>query len=535
MKAKIIFVLGGVFSGIGKGIISSTIGKLFKQNGLKVSMQKHDPYLNVDCGLLSPIEHGEVFVTHDGLETDLDLGNYERFLHQKMSVFSSITAGQIYQKLLQKERNREYQGKTINIYDVANKIKQEIFDLVEHENSDCIVVELGGTLGDNDLKPFLIAAAQLQKSLPQNDVAFILLVYVHYLEYLQQFKTKPAQNAVAQLRNNAIEPDIIIIRSSTHLDFQTKTKFAQICYLPTERIFNVPQENIYLIPTLLLKNGLFNSLLDRLKLPNQLDTAPLQAFAKKIARLKVVTKKIKIYVVNKYLNFHQSYLSLYQAIYAASISLGINFEIVEIDPDRITIDNVRLLFEGCNGILVPGGFGSRGVEGKMLAIQFARQKKIPFLGICLGFQVALIEFARNVLGLTDANSEEFITDLSKKQQPVIHYFDKKQQTIIIGARKVTFSPETLTSQMLSKKFSYERFRNRLVFNNRFFLRFLRKGMVFSAFLMYQKQQSVVAFELPNHPFFVGVQFHLELNSLPEKPHPILVKFFENCYLYQQKE
>lgn len=498
-------------------------------------MQKHDPYLNVDCGLLNPVEHGEVFVTKDGLETDLDLGNYERFLHQKMSHISSITAGKIYQELLNEERNQKYQGKTINIYDVASKVKEKIFAIAKQENSDCLVVELGGTLGDNDLKPFLIAAAQLQRSLPKNAVAFVFLVYVYYLNYLSQFKSKPAQNAVANLRNNGIEPDFVILRSFKPVDLPTREKFARVCYLNPEKIFNVCEQNIYSIPSLLVKNGFFEHLVKQLTIPNRLDVAKIELFANKISSLTQVTKKIRIFVINKYLNFQQSYISLYQAIYATSINLGIHFEITEVDPETLTPDNVASVFTNCDGILVPGGFGTRGVDGKILAVNFARSHQIPFFGICLGFQVALIEFARNVLGLKNANSEEFVNPNNSDAHLVIHYFDKKQHEIIIGEKKLHLQPGTLLNKLFNKQTIYERFRNRLIFNNRYFLRFSRKGLVFSAFRMNKNQQFAVAFELPQHPFFVGVQFHFEINVMPEEPYPLLVQFFKSCYQSQQKK
>ena len=535
LKSKIVFVLGGVFSGIGKGIISSSIGKLLKNNGLKVSIQKHDPYLNVDCGLLSPIEHGEVFVTKDGLETDLDLGNYERFLNQEMSTISSITAGQIYQELLQEERNRKYQGKTINIFDVANKIREKILNIIDQEESDCLVVELGGTLGDNDLKPFLIAAAQLQRELPKNDIVFIYLIYVYYLEYLKQFKTKPAQNAISRLRNNGIEPDFIILRSSHDVDLTTKEKFAKLCYLSLDRMFAVSQTNIYLIPSLLTENGFFDRLIKHLALPNQLNLMKLNTFRNQIIKSQKTKNKIKLFVINKYLNFEQSYLSLYQALYVSAIHHHVNLEIIEIDPEKLNPNNLATTFSGCDGILVPGGFGSRGVEGKMLAVQFARQNQIPFLGVCLGFQIAIIEFARNVLHLSDANSEEFISHSTVSDHLVIHYLNAEHKEIIIGEKKVFIQPKTLMSELVKKSVVGQRFRNRLVFNNRYFLRFLRNNFVFSSFINIDDSQLVASFELPTHPYFVGVQSHLELNSWPEKPSPVIMGFIKSCKTYQHNK
>lgn len=365
IKTKIIFVIGGVFSGIGKGIISGSIGKLFKHSDLSVSMQKHDPYLNVDCGLLSPFEHGEVFVTKDGLETDLDLGNYERFLSQKMSAISSITAGQIYQELLSEERNRKYQGKTINIYHVAQKIREKILLIAQQEKKDCLVVEFGGTLGDNDLKPFLIAAAQLKRSLFPNQIAFVLLVYIHYLEHLSQFKTKPAQNAIANLRANAIEPDFVILRSYNELDHYTKEKFSRLCYLPLRRVFAIAQKEIHFIPTLLAQNGFFPSLIQHLNIAQPLNTTTLNAFSDKITTLKKVKAKITIGVINKYSNFQQSYFSLQQAIMSTAANVKIRFNIIEINPEKLTKNNVKEYLNECDGILVPGGFDVRGVEGKM--------------------------------------------------------------------------------------------------------------------------------------------------------------------------
>ena len=533
-SCKIVFVLGGVFSGIGKGIVASSIGKLLKHNSLKVSMQKYDPYLNVDCGLLSPFEHGEVFVTHDGLETDLDLGSYERFLNQKMSSLSSVTSGKLYQELLQEERQHKYRGRTINIYDVANKIKNKIFALLKKEKSDCLVVELGGTIGDNDLKPFLIAAAQLQKTLPREQVAFVFLVHIYYLQHLEQFKTKPAQNAVASLRNNGIEPDFVILRSSKNVVFGAKKKFADACYLPLTRIFTLPDVDIYSIPQLLYQNNFFNQLTNHFQIKNNLDLSAVGLVPQQINELKKSNKKVTLLVVSKYVNFKQSYFSLYHAIYNASIKTGINFEIKELNSEKITEENFDKVFNlTFDGVLIPGGFGKRGILGKILTTKFVYQNKVPFLGICLGFQTILIAFARDKIGLKNANSEEFVTnDKEQKNVMIIKYFDPQSKRMIIGQRKVEIVKKTLLSSILPTNFTFERFRNRLIFDKKFIHLFADKSLIFSGFSTENGEKIPVVFELTNHPFFIGVQFHPEFNSSPEFPHPLLTSFLESCWRFR---
>ncbi len=505
-NTKIIFVLGGLFSGIGKGVVASSLAKLLKLNQLKVSVQKQDPYLNVDCHLMNPAEHGEVFVTKDGLEADLDLGNYERFLNQKITRLSSVTSGQIYQSVLKKERNQKYAGKTVNIYDVSQEIQQKIFNIIDQEKPDCLVVELGGTIGDNDSTPFLISAAQIQRKLGNKNVAFVFLTYVSYFNNLGQFKTKPTQNSIALLRANAIEPNFVILRSDRVVSEKIKTKIAKFCYLTNEQIFSLPDTNIYKIPLLLFSEGLIKKILDFFKLPENIDEKKLLFLSNKINILSQSTQKIKIAIVNKYPNFKQSYLSFYEALYAAALNTNINFEYQEINPETLSSDNLKDVLESFDAIVVPGGFGVRGVEGKLLAIEFARENKIPFFGICLGFQLALIEFARNILNLKNATSEEFASD--SKVPLIIKYFDSINHKMFLGEQEIMIDTNSLVFRFYQKEKILGRHRHRLVFNKKYQRNFEKEGFVFSG-VANDENKIIEIIELKNHPFFFATQFHIE--------------------------
>lgn len=532
IDTKIIFVLGGLFSGIGKGIVASSVAKLFKLNGLKVSMQKQDPYLNIDCGLMSPKEHGEVFITKDGLETDLDLGNYERFLNQTFTNLSSVTSGQIYQEILSNERQGFYKGKTINIYDVSEKIQSKIFNIIDKEQCDCLVVELGGTIGDNDSKPFLIAAAQIQRILGSGHVCFIFLTYISFFDALNEFKTKPAQNSIALLRSNAIEPNFVILRSNHLVPHYIEQKIAKFCYLSEQQISALSNINIYQTPLVLLKNGLFNSLLRFFGFNNQVDKSFLEAWWEKIQLLETSKKSVKIAIINKYPNFKQSYLSLYQAFYVASVAANIKFEYEEIDPEAISDANVAQLLTPFNGLFVPGGFGVRGSEGKMRAIQFAREHNLPFFGVCLGMQLAALEFATNVIKIPNVTSEEFVDQAAKNSNFIIKFADPNKQ-MFAGERSVLLDENSLAFKCYQKNLIFERHRHRLIFNDIYKQKFVAHGMSFTG-VINDAKETVEVLEISKHPFFLATQFHPELSSCPEKPHPLFINFFNKVYQLKKK-
>lgn len=534
--SKIIFVVGGLFSGIGKGIVSSSIAALIKTTSLKVSIQKIDPYLNIDSGLMNPHEHGEVFVTKDGLETDLDVGNYERFLEEKLTNDSCFTAGQIYWHLLKKERKGEYKGKTINIYDVSNMIKNKIFSFIHKTKCDVLVLELGGTVSDNDLFPFLVAAAQIKKSLSgnnhkSNNVAFVFLTYVNYLLNVGSFKTKPTQNSITSLRNNGIEPNFVILRSFQPFGHSVLKKISKKSYIDIKNIYPLAnQENIYQTPLVIHKSKLVRDILNFLNLKASPKITNWKKINEKINFLTTSAKKIKIAIISKYDNFKQSYVSLWHALFASSLKYQFNFEYKEINPSQIeNLESAKKILHNFDGILIPGGFGIRGISGKMFAIQYARVYQKPLFGICLGFQLTLIEIANNVLKLPNATSEEFVNSKTGNNPTLIFkYFEPKTKKIFIGERETILKPGTLVAKLYKKSVIWERYRNRFILNKAFQPDFSKVGIVFSAFTKEKPQFSVI-FQLKNHPFFIGIQFHCEWNSSLNNSHPLIDAFLDSCW------
>jgi len=525
--AKYIFITGGVVSSLGKGITSASIGRLLKSHGFKVNMIKCDPYLNVDAGTMSPFQHGEVFVTVDGAETDLDLGHYERFVDITTTADNNITAGKIYNYIIEKERKGGYLGQTVQVIPhLTDEIKSRF--LKAGEGYDIVIIEIGGTVGDIESLPFLEAARQMKIDLSRNNVIYIHLALVPYLSSTNELKTKPTQHSVTKLREIGIDPDIIITRSEKPLNIELKKKIALFTSVPPQSIieaYNV--SNVYEVVELLKNQNIDEQIIMLLRLKsNKYDISEWKNFVDKV-KIMHTYKKIKIVMAGKYVKLKDSYKSLNEAILHASIANNLNTEIEYLDTSEdISIIEKKILES--DGLIIPGGFGERGIEGKITAIKIARENNIPFLGICLGMQCAAIEFSRNVLKLKDANSTEFNP---KTTHPVITIIDliksqRKGGTMRLGNYPCSIKKNTLAYKIYSKSVINERHRHRYEFNNAFIEKFEKNGMIISG--INKKDNLVEIIELKKHPFFIGVQFHPEFASRPLFPHPLFVKFLEAC-------
>ena len=525
--AKYIFITGGVVSSLGKGITSASIGRLLRSHGFKVNMLKCDPYLNVDAGTMSPFQHGEVFVTVDGAETDLDLGHYERFVDITTTSDNNITAGKIYSSVIEKERRGEYLGQTVQVIPhLTDELKSRF--IKAGENYDIVIVEIGGTVGDIESLPFLEAARQMKIDLGKNDVIYIHLTLVPYLSTTNELKTKPTQHSVTKLREIGIDPDIIITRSEKPLNNELKKKIALFSSVPPPSIIEAYDvSSVYEVVELLGNQNIDEQIIMLLRLrSNKYDITEWKNFVEKVKEMHKY-KKIKIVMAGKYVKLKDSYKSLNEAILHASIKNNLNTEIEYLDTtEDFSIIKKKILES--DGLIIPGGFGERGIEGKIFAIKTARENGIPFLGICLGMQCAAIEFSRNVLKLKNANSTEFDP---KTPNPIITIIDyvkseRKGATMRLGSYPCNIKKNTLAHSIYSTTLIHERHRHRYEFNNHFRDRFERNGMIISG--INKKDNLVEIIELKNHPFFIGVQFHPEFSSRPLSPHPIFVKFLEAC-------
>ena len=526
---RFIFVIGGIFSGIGKGLIAASTGKLFRENGNTVIIQKNDTYLNIDPGFLNPSEHGEVFVTHDGLETDLDLGHYERFLDQNLTRTSLITGGQIYASLLTRERQGEFHGKTIDFYQVVAEIKARYEQLAaKNPTKEIFIIELGGTVDNDDITAFLTAAKQMQRQYGANRVVFLYLTYLTYLTHVEEFKTKAAQHSIRQLREHAIEPDFVFPRCDRPVPAKVLKKFEANTFLDSQQVIPVPNQNIYFLPHHLKQSGFFENLLKVLALPNRQNPESWQAVYKNLTLPK--PQIIKLAIVNKYPNFRQAYLSLFHSLYLAFLQHKIEFVYDEINPSELTKANVVARLANYDGIVVPGGFGTRGVEGKILALEYARTHKKPLLAICLGYQLVLIEIARNVLGISTANSLEFAPNSA---DPLIEYVRPATKTMLIGAQAINLSPGTLAARIWQTARFQERFRNRFIYLGvKHRAAFEAQGVIFNAHL---DNQIPVGLELKHHPFFFATQFHPEWTTTILHPNPLFFTFINHCLNSKQQK
>lgn len=525
---KYIFITGGVISSLGKGIASASIGKILESRGLKVTLMKFDPYINVDPGTMNPYQHGEVYVTDDGAETDLDLGHYERFTNAQMTRFNNVTTGQIYNAVISGERRGDYLGKTIQVIPhITNEIKERIKKVASFSGAQIIIVEIGGTVGDIESLPFLEAARQFRLDIGRENVLYIHLTLVPYIKVADEIKTKPTQHSVGTLREIGIQPDILICRTEKTLSEEVKEKISLFCNVRKEAVIEAKDiDSIYQIPSVFK-----NQILDEIIL-SHFDSickaSDLKEWEKNVVERVLKPKhKVKISVVGKYISLLDAYKSIYEALFHAGIANDAKVEIEKIDSEDIEKQGTEKLLKDVYGILVPGGFGSRGIEGKIKAIEFARKNKIPFLGLCLGMQCAVIEFARNVCGLKDANSTEFKADT---KHPVISllYEQKKIKdlggTMRLGAYPCRIKKSTLAFKIYRKTLIYERHRHRYEFNNKYKKLLIRKGMLLSG--IYPKKNLVEIIELKNHRFFIAVQFHPEFKSRPDNAHPLFREFIK---------
>ncbi len=521
--SKYIFVTGGVVSGLGKGITAASLGRLLKARGLKVAAQKLDPYINVDPGTMSPYQHGEVYVTEDGAETDLDLGHYERFIDEDLNQFSNLTTGKVYWNVLNKERRGAYLGETVQVIPhITNEIKEFIYTVGEKTNADIVITEIGGTTGDIESQPFLEAIRQVALESGPQDSLFIHVCLVPYLSGSEELKTKPAQHSVKELRGMGIMPNIMVLRCDKPLDEPIYRKIALFCNVKRDCVFeNRTVPIIYEAPLMLEAQGFSDVVLRELGL-----TAPaadMREWEAMVASIQNRKKRVTIGLVGKYVQLHDAYLSVAEALHHAGYALGTFVEIEWIDSETVTEENVAQKLAGCQGIIVPGGFGNRGIEGMVVTARFCREQKIPYLGLCLGMQVAVIEFARHVAGLTGANSGEFDADSPHK---VIDFLPDQSETVDkggtlrLGAYPCKILPDTRMAACYGVDRIYERHRHRYEFNNAYRDLLEKAGLIISG--TSPDGYIVETVEFADTPFFVGVQFHPEFKSRPNRPHPLFL-------------
>lgn len=530
---KFIFVTGGVVSSLGKGITSASLGRLLKARGYKIVLQKLDPYLNVDPGTMSPFQHGEVFVTEDGGETDLDLGHYERFLDEHLTKESNVTAGSVYWNIITRERRGDYLGSTVQVIPhVTDEIKSRIIGLAVNQNPDILIVEVGGTVGDIESLPFLEAIRQLREDVGKENVCYIHVTLVPYISAAGELKTKPTQHSVKELRSIGIQPDAIVCRTNKPLDEDIKKKLALFCDVEHDAVIQaIDVDSIYEVPIQLKKEGLDEIVAKKLDLKSK--ETDLSDWMGVLIKIKNVQDEVKIGVVGKYVKLPDAYISVVEALKHAGYENNTKVDIEWVDAEVLSNEEMKKVLSKVEGILVPGGFGVRGIEGKIEAIRFAREEKIPFFGICLGMQCAVIEYARNVSGLNDANSSEFD---EKTPYPVIDLLPEQKSvenvggTMRLGSYDCKIFEGTKAYTAYGKNFTKERHRHRYEVNN-FFLPVLeRHGMVPSGVNI--ERDLVEIMEIKEHPWFLGCQFHPEFKSRPTRAQPLFRDFIKNALIYK---
>lgn len=536
MAVKYVFVTGGVVSGLGKGITAASLGRLLKARGYQVTMQKFDPYINVDPGTMNPIQHGEVFVTDDGTETDLDLGHYERFIDESLDKNSNVTTGKIYWSVLQKERRGDYGGGTVQVIPhITNEIKSRFYQAKSPEDNRIAIIEVGGTAGDIESQPFLEAIRQFQHDVGHENAILIHVTLIPYLKASGEQKTKPTQQSVKELQAMGIWPDVLVCRSEYPVPQELKEKIALFCNVPVNHVLqNLDVEYLYEAPLAMEKEQLAQVVCESLKLP--CPEPDLSDWKEMVNDLRNPQTEVEIAMVGKYIQLHDAYLSVVEALKHGGIASRANVKIRWVDSEEVNEENVAQVLEGVDGILVPGGFGTRGTEGKITAIQYARENKIPFLGICLGMQMAIVEYARHVLGYQDANSIELDPETT---HPVIALMPEQNGvinlggTLRLGAYPCVLKDGTVARELYGKKEISERHRHRYEVNNEYREELEKHGMVLSG--ISPDGRIVEMLELSDHPFFVGTQGHPELKSRPNRAHPLFRGLIHAAVEYSQRE
>ena len=535
MSTKYVFVTGGVVSALGKGITAASLGRLLKNRGLKISIQKFDPYLNVDPGTMSPYQHGEVFVTDDGAETDLDLGHYERFIDESLTQNSNVTTGKIYSSVIEKERRGEYLGGTVQVIPhITNAIKDKVYKVAKEREVDVVITEIGGTVGDIESQPFLESIRQIKSEVGAENVCYIHVTLVPYLGKAGELKTKPTQHSVKELRMIGIQPDIIVCRTEKELNDDIKAKIGLFCNIQGDSVIqNLDAEDLYEVPLMLHDEGLDNLVCEKLHLGcKDIDNSEWINMVNKIKNLK---NTVTIALVGKYVELHDAYISVVEALNHGGYANDSKIEIKWVNAEEIETGDVNEILKGVDGVLVPGGFGDRGIEGKISAIQWARENKKPFLGICLGMQCAVIEYARNVLGFEGANSSEInpntkypVIDLMNDQKDI----ENLGGTMRLGQYPCKLVEGSNSSAAYKVELISERHRHRYEFNNSYREEISKAGMDIIGTSPNGRLVEIV--EIKDHPWFVAVQFHPELKSRPNKPHPLFAGFIGAALEENQK-
>ena len=519
--AKFVFVTGGVVSSIGKGIVAASLGRLLKSKGYSVSILKLDPYLNVDPGTMSPFQHGEVFVTEDGAETDLDLGHYERFTDTAMSRLNSVTTGSIYQAVINKERRGDYDGRTVQVIPhITREIRERIKRVANNSGADVVISEIGGTVGDIESLPFLEAIREFKGDVKRNDVVYVHVTLLPYIGTSGEIKTKPTQHSVKELRSIGIQPDILVCRSDRPINDELKNKIGGFCGVNSDAVIaSLDADSIYSVPLALKDEGLCKEVLDCLDLNDH--ESDLKDWERLVHKLRNPGPSVKVALVGKYVQLNDAYLSVVEALRHACISHDASLDLHWINAENIESEGAEKLLQGMDAIVVPGGFGNRGVNGKIAAIRWAREQRVPFLGLCLGMQCAVIEWARNIAGLEEASSAELNPN---SKHPVIHLLPEQQDvvdlggTMRLGVYPCRLQANTTGQSLYNEEVVYERHRHRYEFNNSYRTLLMESGYVISG--TSPDGRLVELIELKNHPFFIACQYHPEFLSRPGKPHPL---------------
>lgn len=525
---KYIFVTGGVVSSLGKGITAASLGRLLKNRGLKVSLQKFDPYINVDPGTMSPYQHGEVFVTEDGAETDLDVGHYERFIDVNLNKYSNITTGKVYQSVIKKERQGEYKGATVQVIPhITNEIKEQVYKAGEETKSDVVITEIGGTVGDIESLPFLEAIRQIKNDIGREQVMYIHCTLVPYIKAAGEIKTKPTQHSVKELRSLGIQPDAIVLRSEMAIDEETKAKISLFSDVEKEAVIEmVDADTLYQVPLSLQKQRFDDLVCNHLHLPNK--QADMSSWEELVNKVRNLSKVITIGLVGKYVELPDAYLSLVEALKHAGIAYDTDIEVHWVDSEKLDESSVDKHLKSVDGIVVPGGFGTRGMDGKIVATRFARERQIPFLGVGIGMQLAAVEFARNVLGLDGAHSIEVNENTP---YPITRFTNGQTNngtlggTLRLGAETIHLIDNTKIKSIYDGAETVtERLRHRYELNLEYKNQFEENGLIFSAYS--EDKQSVEAIEIDNHPWFIACQYHPQFKSRPTKAHPLMESFVD---------